>query len=553
MKNKKIKFLLNVGFLSILSLPLITQMSFSTNKIYRDASLIENNKFQVNSVWSKEIFGYKTEGANSYRIPGFLKTSDNKLIINADKRIENLNDYNNTIEQVQKVSYDNGETWSSNETIVRVGTPKTNKGLIIDGTTVDATYNNQKKLIFLFNIFAEREGIPNLKSGNPWVYVGDQAYWKVWLRDNGKTFNQDNYVWKELTEKQGWWRLYKIPNKLKHNQINESTKLIATKTYVDNSYNSQTKTITGQVYENVEENELNNFDQLIKRATKHSIYDKNVVGTKYILAKNNHNATLESYDNGKTWTNLQMIDKHIAKDRGIAPFVGNAVGSGIQLKNQKNSKLNGRIIFPMYSVHNSVQKAYYIYSDDGGMTWNTKFVNGLQRNSTEATFTQLEDGSLFWFQRQSIWGRSNKQSVTKSTDGGLTWFNPSNPSSSKIYQVIDIDADGNVFSGLTHFNLKGKDYFLFALPKKNFRYAGSVYITDSNFKEYTEVYTFDKKNKEHFAYSYPLTVNVTNDYAEVLIAYEWSPKTKIFTNDKNFANRPFGGGIQLDKLKISLK
>lgn len=88
---------------------------------------VKNDFFNAERIWTKTLFGYKTEGANSYRIPGIVRINENNILINADKRLENVDDYNNTINQVFKISNDNGETWSLNQNIVKVTTPQTKK------------------------------------------------------------------------------------------------------------------------------------------------------------------------------------------------------------------------------------------------------------------------------------------------------------------------------------------------------------------------------------------------------------------------------------------
>ncbi|MCU9934823.1 sialidase family protein, partial [Mycoplasmopsis cynos] len=59
---------------------------------------------------------------------------------------------------------------------------------------------------------------------------------------------------------------------------------------------------------------------------------------------NNHVISIESYDNGKTWKNLRWIDEDVYESSKNAKFSGTAVGNLIQLKHQKDPKLNGRIL-----------------------------------------------------------------------------------------------------------------------------------------------------------------------------------------------------------------
>lgn len=557
MKTRRIFY----GFLLATSLAMFSVAATSTvNDTQNTKSKpIESKTFKVEKIWSKAVFGYNTEGANSYRIPGTIKLANGNLLMNADERIENLDDYNNTINQVFKSSSDNGKTWSDSKLIVKIATPKTGKGLIIDGTFAEVEYTEngkaQTKLIYLFDMFADRAGIPQLMKGNAWVYINGEAYLKLWVRNNGK-FDTQNSVLKRVPGKANWWQKYLLPNGVKYNQITNTSELTPTKTYVDNSYNSESKTITGTVYENVEEGVLNNPELLEGYKTQHSIWDRyDVSTTKYFLAKNNQNGMLESFDEGETWTNFKLIDDQIGKAQyPQRQFTGNAVGNGIQLKHQRDKSLNGRVLFATYSYTNGTQNPDIIYSDDFGTNWKNMNVPFMKQNLTESTFFETEEGDLYWFLRHSVWGSGNNKPVfTKSTDGGKTWQHPTNANSTQKYVDINLKADGNVFSGMTSFKLKDKRYFAFALPKENGRYAGSLYVSDDTFTNIQEVYTFDENNQEHFAYSYTTLLTQSDNGVELLVTYEWSPKTKIMNTDKYFNTRPKGGGIQLEKIKLLLK
>ncbi|MGY6172123.1 exo-alpha-sialidase [Candidatus Mycoplasma pogonae] len=551
------KIFLSSSTLLIAALMGSTVMSAQNNASITNAKIgsVENDLFTTQVLKSQALFGFKTEGSHSYRIPGVLVQQNGNILVNADQRLENIEDYNNTINQVFKQSNDKGETWSSNNTIVKVATPKTGKGLIIDGTFAEVEYEKSKtKLLFLFNIFAERAGIVHLLKGNPWVYVGNEKYLKLWVKKANNQFDSQSSILKRVPGKENWFRQYKLPNGVNHQKLTANTQLIPTDTYIDMSYNAKTKAISGQVFENVLQSEINDKNALAKKATNHSVFD-NYNNAKYFLAKNNHNAMLESYDNGLTWQNLSYFDEKIGNhpDRS-EPFSGNAVGSGIQLKNQKNPKLNGRVFFTMYNFVGGVQKPYLIYSDDFGETWNKVMFNNSD-NLTESTLIETKDGEIYYTLRQSVWGKKdNTPFISKSTDGGLTWKNPKNPNSNQQFAKLPVNnVDGNVFSGVASFELKGKSYFVYALPKGNFRKAGSLFVSDKDLTWSKEILSFDTKNQEHFAYSYVAVVENGTDYVDVLVVYEWSPHTKIFNQDQHFNSRPKGGGIQVDKIRIKLK
>ncbi|MCU9936911.1 glycoside hydrolase, partial [Mycoplasmopsis cynos] len=166
---------------------------------------------------------------------------------------------------------------------------------------------------------------------------------------------------------QNWFRrvILKTGKDIKNATSSDFT---LTSDYVDLNYHTETSAITGIVYKNIEsESELNNPEVLQSKKTEYSVLDfannnkskyvlssdeydevKNKKKTgKKLLAFNNHVVSIESYDNGKTWKNLRWIDEDVYESSKNAKFSGTAVGNPIQLKHQKDPKLNGRILLPM--------------------------------------------------------------------------------------------------------------------------------------------------------------------------------------------------------------
>ncbi|WAM04435.1 sialidase family protein [Mycoplasmopsis cynos] len=211
--------------------------------------------------------------------------------------------------------------------------------------------------------------------------------------------------------------------------------------------------------------------------------------------------------------------------------------------------------------------AYYLYSDDYGNSWKRQNVS-FPRNLTESSMIEAKDGSIYWLLRndRGFGATTAKHWITKSVDGGKTWINPNGDTGSngKDLNIGNKNFDGNVFSGIGYFNLKGKDYFIFSIAKDNIRRNGSLFITDSTFNDATELFDYDfmlnQSNKnEHFVYSYALTIDEEKDYVDILSIYEASEKTRVHGKPNGDGlpewekHRPQADEIQVDRFRIWLK
>ncbi|UWD34527.1 exo-alpha-sialidase [Mesomycoplasma molare] len=539
------------------SLKVVKNPFISNNEI---GKILKHDGFEIKRLSSETLFAHNEDNSHSYRIPTILKLKNGDILSTIDRRVDNESDYNNEITQVFKISKDNGRTWSENKEIVKMSIPKKNgKGIVIDGVMTEIDYFDEKsnssktKLHYIFDVFpGTNTGIPHLLDGNPWIYVNDVAYLKLWTKlNNGNNFDTRVSVLKKVNNENNWFRRYILPEGVNFNSsnFNENTVLEETKTYVDLNYDPATKSISGSVYENVDLEDFSNIENLKNKKTNHSILDE-PRDAFYAIAKNSHVATLESYDNGETWGNLQWIDMSLSKERKNHKFVGTGVGNSIQLKHQKNPENNGKILIPMYSVSNK-HFLYYIFSTDFGKTWRKFEPTGFKENLSESSFIETEDGEIYWLARNSIsWGREDhKMYISKSTDGGLTWTSPDNTTNKGKEIILGKNYDGNVFSGLSYFNYKNKKYFIFSLPKNNIRRNGALFITDDTFSNFTELFKYDKNEREHFVYSYALVTKVTEDYIDFVSVYEASEKFKIINNGFD-RNRPNGEEIQIDRFRL---
>ncbi|AMD81374.1 hypothetical protein MCANPG14_00438 [Mycoplasmopsis canis PG 14] len=560
-----------------ISISMIKNPFISNN---RNGTAIENDHFKIKRLSSETLFAHNEDGSHSYRIPNVTKLKNGKILSVVDKRVENISDYNNSISQVFKESLDGGKTWSQNKEILKIAVPKkNNRGIAIDGIITEIEYfdeetqTNKTKLHFIVDIFpGTNTGVPHLSSGNPWFYIGDQGYLKMWTKlNNRNNFDSRSSVLKRVEGRGNWFRRYILPAGVSfNNNFTASTQLEETNTYVDMNYHQDTKSISGRVYENVMESDFDDPMALDSKKTEHSVFDEprkvtNVNNNTfeplrnehavYALAINSHLATLESYDEGRTWTNLQWIDEKLSRHRNNHKFVGTGVGNGIQLKHQANASINGRVIIPMYSMNNNDHYMFFIYSDDKGKTWTKYTPNGFKTNLSESSFVETEDGTLYWFARHtgSFGQNTFRTFISKSTDGGMTWSSPDNDTSRKGKDMqIGNPYDANIFSGIDHFRWKNKDYFIFSLSKSAVRRNGYLFIADATFENIVELFRYDDNQREHFAYSYALVTNKTENYIDFISIYEASERFKII--DGGFDNsRPKGGEIQLDKFRLWIK
>lgn len=115
-----------------------------------------------------------------------------------------------------------------------------------------------------------------------------------------------------------------------------------------------------------------------------------------------------STDDGVTWETPQEFSDDIYGTGWYAAWV--ASGSAHQMK-------SGRIIAAIGAriTSSTVLRNYMIYSDDGGLSWNTA-AGQASINGDEAKIVELEDGSLMMLIRNP-----GQREVVYSTDDGATW------------------------------------------------------------------------------------------------------------------------------------
>lgn len=121
-----------------------------------------------------------------------------------------------------------------------------------------------------------------------------------------------------------------------------------------------------------------------------------------------------SEDNGLTWSG--PINLNIQVKNPTWKALNSGPGHGIQLRWQTNSARNGRLVDP---GHINGIDAVSVFSDDGGLAWQSGTVDISAPSLNESDVVELTNGDLLWDARQ---GSGFYRYRLKSTDGGQTWL-----------------------------------------------------------------------------------------------------------------------------------
>lgn len=494
-------------------------------------------------------------GNYSYANPSLLKLSDGTWFLASEGRKYSDDDSNNTIQIVSSFSTDQGRTWSEKVSlIVSVGGGKTHGGIAKNPSFAevkDVQNPANNKIIMLFNISqADFDPVawykkPHAEFVNPTLknwrrfYILDSKD-KADKYQNGTFSSTDEkYLAKPIVfnGEQNWWKVYKLPQNKSFDEITADSELTDAKIYIDNSYNPQTRTITGNVYKDVEATAVEGKDNEFTFAKLEdlpakldgSIYDYKVSQTennqkysvnKYVFDAGIKLYTLESKDNGKTWSNLQDINSQLntfyqpkenAQDKTSRYLGGLFAGSGngVFLTNQKapaaeNAPMlkNNTLVFPVYwfaesnpetQTEASSRESLYIYSNDFGKTWNRsstnpEFTQANQTNTTKSTIIEDKDGKIFISQNNN----SGFLKVKASTDSGKTFTN------------IETTQDQNLkfpvskTLAFAKISANSQDYFIYATPANADGTNGKLFISKTDLKNRQEM--LDNLNGDYFGY-----------------------------------------------------
>ncbi|HME56078.1 MAG TPA: sialidase family protein [Candidatus Lokiarchaeia archaeon] len=117
---------------------------------------------------------------------------------------------------------------------------------------------------------------------------------------------------------------------------------------------------------------------------------------------------INSTNNGETWSVPRDITTNVTDPSWT--WVGTGPGNGIELA-------SGRLLVPTYHIIGSNQYCGIIYSDDHGVSWKTStYVNGLFE---EPQAVQLVNGTVLLSLRPD--SGVNLRAEAFSNDGGITW------------------------------------------------------------------------------------------------------------------------------------
>lgn len=120
-----------------------------------------------------------------------------------------------------------------------------------------------------------------------------------------------------------------------------------------------------------------------------------------------------SPDNGATWSGPINLNAQVKNPTWKA--LNSGPGHGIQLRWQTDPLRNGRLLCP---GHINGIDAVSVYSDDGGLSWQSGSVDATAPSLNESDVVELTNGDLLWDARPDS---GLYRYRLKSTDGGQTW------------------------------------------------------------------------------------------------------------------------------------
>lgn len=471
---------------------------------------------KIKNVSDFDIFLSGYQNSHSYRIPSLLKLKSGTLIAIVDQRVESqLDAPYTTINQILRSSNDNGLTWLEGRVIISLEKTRDSKASAIDSVIVED--ENDQTLYLAVDIYPGGSGLmPIAKLMNP-LGTSDLGFAKY--KKLFKTDSNLKMILKPL-DSSGWFRAYEILDGDWENHSDSNHKPL--NILVNNTFNKATGLLHGGVYVNVFSPE-----EALKAKPICSIFDgfdnrnPNYNKPEYYLESTSYLYLFKSKDEGKSWELIQDITQQIKRNNSNMNSLVLGPGKGLFLKNQKNGK-NNRLIFPFYEVNYALPlHAYFGYSDDSGLNWNSSEYINPQKDSqwhwlSETQVIENSDGSLYAYSRNP---EQNQICVSRSLDSGHTWIKlDSNDSGFSIIKHQPLNAQ--IMHGLTNFVYKNNDYHLLSLPTTIERKNGQLFLIDKNWN-LKLIYEITAKNSS-FGYSAIQILEQKSNQVTIGILYEVS-------------------------------
>lgn len=411
-----------------------------------------------------DVFKPNDLGSKAFRIPSLITTNKGTMIAGIDARINHGGDSPNNIDAAIKRSEDGGNTWIDGQKIIDYP----GNASVIDSSLLQT---DDGKIFLFITAFPEGYGFRASRQGTGFEeFQGENC---MLLFDGEGTKGQAG---------QGNKYYIKPGGRVFDSNGSETAYMVDANNYL---------------YEDGKAEAIGNT---FLPTSKLKAY-----GTAYL-------ALVESTDDGKTWSEPELISGQVKKE--WMKFLGTGPGRGIQIK---NGDKKGRIVFPVYYTNpNGFQSSAVIYSDDNGNTWDIGESPNDSRSDhsensdtirsgnelTECQVVEMPDGQLKLFMRNT----GDYVRIATSFDGGETWHE-------------DVAEDRNLrepYCQLSVINysktVDGKPAVIFANPDEVYpnRRNGTVRIGVINeigtYENGEKKYEFDWKYNQsiisgHFAYS----------------------------------------------------
>lgn len=348
--------------------------------------------FAEGEITYEQPFAPYTEGSRSFRIPSIITLQDGSVLAAVDMRYDHGSDSPHNLDTLIAHSEDGYTGWETS--IVNYfddyahGYSDANSASFIDPAMVQTSSG---RIFMIVDAFPSGGGSRTAEKGTGYVELDGHKYLALTNTDDiTKSIDKFEYI---LLDFEGDYA------KIVKRDTRQDTGY-----YVDKEYD---------LYKNGQPVMVaqNGSDEQVQQNVFY-------VGADFTMYHTMHLWLRYSDDNGKTWSDPQILTPQIKEER--ESFLAICPGKGYV------TTVNGkeRIIFCVYDNSTTnilgVEMVSTIYSDDGGVTWQRgeRVLNKIAMIKTsESQIVTLPDGTLRMFSRNE----SNYVGYSDSTDGGVTW------------------------------------------------------------------------------------------------------------------------------------